>query len=135
MTDTAWIDQSAPLETEVWYVVRARNDESCAGGEGIADGNLARLSATETVSQSPPVSVGQSVRVVRVGGAHVRLSWDAAPGADHYLIRRSDLADFSNPQEIGSTVATFFEDPNAAADEGFYTYRVFTVNACDLETP
>ena len=135
LTDTTWIDQNAPLDTEVWYVVRARNDESCTGGEGLSDGNLVRLSATETVSQSPAVSVGQSVRVLRVGGAHVRLSWDAAPGADHYLIRRSDLADFSNPQQVGSTAATFFEDPNAAADDGFYAYRVFAVNACDLETP
>ena len=104
-------------------------------GEGLSDGNLIRLSATETVSQLPPVSVGDSVRALRVGGAHVRLDWDAAPGAHHYVMRRRDSADFGNPQEVGSTTATFFEDPNVAADDGFYTYRVRTVNACGLETP
>ena len=102
-------------------------------GEGISDGNMLRLTATETESQPPPVSVGDSVRALRVGGAHVRLDWDPAPGAHHYVIRRSDSADFGNPQEIGSTTATFFEDPNVAADDGFYTYRVHTVNACDQE--
>jgi len=135
LTDTLWVDPNAPLDTEVWYIVRARNDESCAGGEGVSEANLVRLSATETTSQPPPVSVGDSVRTLRVGGAHVRLSWDPAPAAHHYVIRRSDLADFSNAQQVGSTSATFFEDPNAAADDSFYTYRVFTVNACDQETP
>ena len=37
LTDTLWNDQNAPLDTEVWYVVRARNDEFCTGGEGISD--------------------------------------------------------------------------------------------------
>jgi hypothetical protein len=133
LTSTTWVDTNAPVDSEVWYVVRARNDESCAGGEGISETNLVRLSSTETVSQSPPVSVGGSVRALRVGGAHVRLSWDAMPGADHYIIRRSDSNDFSAVTDIGSTSATFFEDPNAAANENFYSYRVFTVNACGEE--
>ena len=40
LTGTSWTDTAAPVGTTVWYVVRARNDESCTGGAGLEDGNL-----------------------------------------------------------------------------------------------
>jgi hypothetical protein len=131
---TSFVDAAAPVDTEVWYVVRARNDEDC-GGEGQADGNLIRLSATETVSQPPPASVGGTVVVNPVGATHVRLDWAAAPGAESYIVRRSDSPDFSSPVELGQTTGTLFEDIDALGDGNFYAYRVFAVNGCGVEAP
>jgi len=122
------------VDTEVWYVVRARNDEDC-GGEGLSDGNLVRLSASETVSQSPPDSVGETVIVNPVGATHVRLDWAAAPGAASYIVRRSSLPDFSSPVDLVETTGTLFEDVDVLGDGNFYAYRVFSVNACGVEAP
>jgi hypothetical protein len=136
LTGNTWTDLGAPSDTEVWYLVRARNDEDCTGGEGLADDNLVRLSATETASQPAPPSVGQTVRARAVGAAHVRLDWDAVAGADHYVVRRSPLPDFTSAEQIGETTGTLFEDVNAANDEAsFYAYRVFAANACGDESP
>jgi hypothetical protein len=135
LSGTSWTDPGAPLDTPVWYVVRARNDEDCGGGEGLADVNLVRLSATETINQPPAESVTGTLQATRVGGAHVRLSWDAATGADHYVVRRSTSADFGGAEEIGTTGGTLFEDVNAATADGLYTYRVFSANACGDESP
>ncbi|RLE17672.1 MAG: hypothetical protein DRJ50_13785, partial [Actinobacteria bacterium] len=134
LTGTSWTDLSAPVDTPVWYVVQARNDEDCAG-EGLSDGNDVRMTATETIFQSDPASVGQSVRVDAVGMAHVRLSWDPIPGAAGYIVRRSASPAFGSPDEIGTTSATFFENINAVTDDSFYAYRVFAVNACGEEGP
>ena len=111
-------------------MVRARSDENCTGGEGLADGNLIRLSATETISQPPASSVGSTLQVASVGGAHVRLTWDPAIGADHYVVRRSLSPDFSSPEEIGTTTGVLFEDVNVAFDGNLYFYKVFAANAC-----
>ena len=75
------------------------------------------------------------MRVIPVGSAHVRLSWEPVAGADRYLIRRSGSPTFDNVMEIGSTAATFFEDANAATDGDFRAYRVFAVNNCGEEAP
>jgi hypothetical protein len=122
------------VETEVWYVVRARNDEDC-GGEGQADDNLVRLSATETVSQPPPAGVGGTVVVTPVGSTHVRLDWAAAAGAESYIVRRSASFDFSSPVDLGETAGTLFEDVDALNDGNSYAYRVFAVNGCGVEAP
>ncbi|MDX1390399.1 MAG: hypothetical protein R3344_14515, partial [Acidobacteriota bacterium] len=135
LTALSWLDNGAPVDTPVWYIVRARNDESCSGGEGEPDTNLVRLSATETLDQSVPVPIDDSVRLFRVGGAHVRLSWDPIAGADHYVIQRSGFPDFTAPVEVGTTSLTFFEDTNAASSPGFYSYRVLAVNACGEAAP
>jgi hypothetical protein len=135
LTMTLWTDTTAPVDTPVWYVVRARNDEDCGGGEGLADDNLVRLTATETVSQPPPPSMGQSMRVMTVGSAHVRLSWDPVAGVDHYLVRRSSSPDFAAAEEIGTTTATLFEDVDGVLAQDSFFYRVFSVNACGDETP
>ncbi len=133
ITDLTWTDPAAPNDTQVWYVVRARNDENCGGGEGLADGNLMRLSATETASQPLPSNIPGQILTTRVGGAHVRLDWSPAPGAAGYVIRRSTSADFSGAVPIGLAESTFFEDENAAADGNFYAYRAIPVNSCGEE--
>jgi hypothetical protein len=135
LTVTTWVDVTAPADTPVWYVVRARNDEDCGGGEGLADGNLVRLSAIETLSQPLPPSLGATLQVRTVGSAHVRLSWDPVAGVDHYVVRRSEFPDFSTPQQIGSTTGALFEDVDAAIDDLSYYYRVFPANACGAEAP
>jgi hypothetical protein len=132
---TTWTDITVPVDTPVWYVVRARNDEDCAGGEGLADGNLVRLSATETVSQPLPPSLGASLQVTTVGRAHVRLSWDSVAGVDHYVVRRSEFPDFGSAEEIGTSIGTVFEDVDAVNDGNSYFYKVFSANACGQETP
>jgi subtilisin family serine protease len=130
LTGATWTDTSAPVDTPVWYVVRSRNDESCAGGEGLADDNLVRLEGLETTSQSLPQPVGNTMFGERVGEAHVRLEWMPSAGAHHYVVHRGQAADFSDAVEIGSTVELFFEDPNAAIDSNSYRYKVFAVDAC-----
>jgi len=134
LTALTWTDVAAPVDTLVWYVVRARNDEDC-GGEGLTDDNLVRLSAIETLSQSAPAGLGGSVRARGVGAAHVQLSWDAAAGADHYVVRRSSSPDFTGAVELGSTEGTLYEDVDALLNEHAYFYRVFPVNACGEEAP
>jgi hypothetical protein len=134
LTGTSWTDGNAPANTDVWYIVRARNDEDC-GGEGLADANEVRRSARETVSLPPPDGVGASLRAVNVGSAHVQLTWDPVPGADRYVVRRSSEADFGSPEEIGETSETLFEDVGASGDGADYFYRVFAANACGEEAP
>jgi subtilisin family serine protease len=133
LTGTDWTDASAPVDTAVWYVVRVRNDEACDGGIGLTDGNSLRLQATETVSQSSPTSVGDTLRVTSVGLAHVRLGWDPVAGASEYVVRRSQSNSFDAEEELGSTSQTFFEDANAATNGNLYFYRVFSRNACGEE--
>jgi hypothetical protein len=135
LTGTTWNDTTVPVDIQVWYVVRARNDEDCGGGEGLADGNLVRLPATETVSQPLPPSLGASLQVTTVGFAHARLSWDAVAGADHYVVRRGEVPDFGSAVEIGTTSGTLFEDVDAVNDGYSYFYKVNSANACGQETP
>jgi hypothetical protein len=130
LTGTSWTDATAPVDTPVWYVVRARNDESCAGGEGLADLNNAHLGSTETTSLSLPAPVGDTLVAGSVGSAHVRLEWAQAAGADRYVIHRGQSFDFSDAVEIGSTSGTLFEDPDAASAANAYNYRVLAVDAC-----
>ncbi|MEE4298266.1 MAG: hypothetical protein V2J24_02390, partial [Pseudomonadales bacterium] len=113
LTDTFYTDAGAPVDSEVWYVVRARSNESCTGGEGLADPNTLRLSGVETTVQPPPVSPGASLDVEKVGAAHARLAWDATLNTSHYVVRRSESADFSGAQDLGQTADTVFEDEDA----------------------
>ncbi len=133
IAELTWTDTTAPLDTPVWYVVRARNDENCSAGEGLADANTMRLSATETVNQPLPSEIAGEILTTRVGGAHVRLDWSPASGAAGYVVRRSTSADFSGALPIGLAESAYYEDENAAADGNFYAYRVIPVNACGQE--
>jgi subtilisin family serine protease len=133
LTGTSWTDTAAPVDAPVWYVVRARNDESCSADGGLDDGNLARVPGTETTSQSLPTPVGNTVVADTVGEAHVRLAWDAVAGADHYIVRRGTLPDVADAMDVGTTTATTFEDVGTAADNESYGYQVVAVDACGRE--
>lgn len=133
LTTTSWTDAGAPVGTPVWYVVRARNDEACGVDGGLEDGNLVRIGATETTSLSLPSPVGSTLGMSVVGGAHVRLEWAAAAGADHYVVRRATLEDFSDAVDLGTTTATVFEDASAVADPTDTFYRVRAIDACGRE--
>ncbi len=135
LTATTWLDESAPLDVPVWYVVRARNDEDCSAGGGLTDDNLIRRAATETVSQPIPADLGWSLRVTGVGAAHVRLSWDPVPQAHHYVVLRASLPNFAATEVIGTTAGTFYEDLGAANDGNTHYYRVFPANSCGQAAP
>jgi hypothetical protein len=132
---TTWTDTAAPVDVPVWYVVRARNDESCGGG-GLADANLVRRPGIETIDRPVPDAVGASLRASRVGVAHVRLSWEPVPGAAAYRVRRSESPDFAGAVVVGDATLDPYEDPGAAADPAtFFTYRVTALSACGEEGP
>jgi serine protease AprX len=135
VTGTTWTDADAPAGAEVWYVVRARNDESCGGDGGLDDGNLLRVAGTETIEQPTPGSPGASLQVSLVGEAHVRLEWSHATDAHHYVARRSESRDFADPIDLGETPETFMEDQDAATNAKVYYYKVYAANACGAETP
>jgi len=132
---TSFVDNSAPADTPVWYVVRARNDEDCGGGVGLDDGNLVRVEAIETSDQPDAPVLGNSVRIDNIGSAHVRLNWDAVAGASSYRIMRSENADFSGAIEIGESSGTMFEELGTIPDAASYYYRVFPLNSCGEEAP
>ena len=132
---TVWTDLDAPVDTTVYYVVRARNDENCTGGVGLTENNLVRISARDTVTVDPLGDLQESVRVNAPGKAHVRLSWAEVPGAVSYRVRRSNAADFSGAVELGVTSETHFDDLDEAQSATFRTYRVTVIDSCGNEQP
>ncbi|MGD8396426.1 MAG: S8 family serine peptidase [Candidatus Eiseniibacteriota bacterium] len=126
---TSWTDAGAPVDVPVWYVVRARNDESC-GGEGLADDNAVRLGATETTALSLPTPVGATLSVVVVGSAHARLEWVPVAGAQRYAILRGGAPDSSDAVEVGTADGATYEDVDAVIDPATLYYRVVAVDAC-----
>jgi len=134
ISGTSWVDDGAPVDTESWYIVRARSDESCPS-EGIEDPNLVRMAATETTSQPTAGSPGASLRLERAGDAHVRLSWDATSGTDHYSIHRGQARDGNDLDELATSTETLFEDEEILLNTASFFYRVVSVNTCQESTP
>ncbi len=134
LSGTSWTDANAPVNTSLWYLVRARNNESCSGS-GLPDSNLVRLEGRETITRPPAGSPGQSLELRAVGDAHARLSWSATQDTDHYLVRRSESPDFSSPIDLGSSTDPLLEDENALTNAKNYFYRLVAVNPCGDETP
>lgn len=130
-----WTDAGAPVGIAAHYVVRARNDESCTGGSGLDDGNTQRVAGIETLVRPPAASPGGSLRVRRVGAAHVRLSWVPTADTASYVVRRSEARSFSNPVELGRPADPLWEDADALTNSKSYFYRVAAANACGEETP
>ncbi len=138
LAGTSWVDADAPVDTPLWYVVRAENDESCGAGPanaGAMDTNLVRVEGLETVTRPAAGSPGTGLRVVNVGKAHVRLEW--APSIDTAFTRvyRADNPQMSGASAIGETPELIYEDEGAAATPGIYFYRIVSVNPCGQETP
>lgn len=134
---TTYVDGTAPAGEPVFYIVRAENDETCAAGPangGVIDGNLQRVSATDTLSQLPAAAVAD-VMVRRVGEAHVRLDWDESAGAASYRVLRAASPEPGAFAPAGETAGAFWEDEGAAADGGTHFYLVRGVDLCGGEGP
>ncbi len=134
---TSWTDPAAPDDTDVYYVVRAENDETCSSGPnngGVLDPNLVRVTARDATSQVLPGGLGGSLAAGGVNDAHVRLTWAAVPGAADYHVYRA-----TSPQgpftRVAETAATFWEDRDQFDDPLSRYYVVRAADACGNEGP
>jgi hypothetical protein len=128
-------DTAAPADQDLYYLVRAENDESCGSGPhngGMVDGNEVYARVTETTSQPDPGAV-RDLMVEVLGRAHVRLSWPAAAHAHSYRIYRSTTPEPDGFREIAETTAPDYEDLDSGADKETYFYDVRALNACGSE--
>lgn len=134
----SYSDTSAPADQEVFYLVRAENDETCGSGPangGLTDTNQVYLAVTDGSSQALPVEV-DALTVSLVGaGAHVRLSWQAAPGSASYRLLRSITPDPADFAALAETPDLFHDDPGAGSDRETYYYLVRGLNTCGQEGP
>ena len=124
---------TAPNGTTLYYVVRARNNESCSGS-GLTESNVVRVSAQDQTSQSVPGDVGSSVRANGINDAHVRVSWNVVAGAATYNVYRAQTPSGSFTK-IGSSTGTFFEDRDQLGNSTPWYYRVKGANTCGVEGP
>ncbi len=137
LTGTSWVDPAPPPDTDLYYLVRAENDESCASGPGnggLTDGNVRYVLARDETSQPAPGEVPGDLEARNAGNAHVQLIWSAAPQAAAYHVYRA-AAPRGPFGLIGSTEGTFFEDAGAggATQHGYYVVRA--ADACGNEEP
>ncbi|RMG44441.1 MAG: M28 family peptidase [Acidobacteria bacterium] len=135
IADTAYTDPSPPADRTLFYLVRAENDETCSTGPangGVTDGNDVRLAAADWTSRPVPAPI-TTLRVRVVGGAHVRLEWDADPNAVEYRVERSYSPHPEDFGRIGTVARTWYEDVGAAADRENYFYTVKGANECGQE--
>ena len=137
VTGTSYTDTGAPNDVDLFYVVRAENDETCDTGPnngGVVDGNLVYASARDDTSQPAPGDVGDSLRVDNVNDAHPRLSWADTVNAAKYHIYRGDSA--QGPfNQIGEPSETFFEDQDELGNAIDRYYFVRAADTCGNEGP
>jgi hypothetical protein len=137
LAGTAYTDASAPNDVDLYYIVRAENDEACSTGPrngGVTDSNLIRLSARDQTSQPAPGSVGSSLSVSTVNAAHARLTWASIPTAAVYRVYRAQL-----PQgpftKIAEVTGTTFDDAGALSNSASFYYSVRAADSCGNEGP
>jgi hypothetical protein len=133
---TTWTDPVAPAGETLYYVVQAENDETCSDGPsngGLVDGNLVRASVVNETGQAAPGDVGSTLALEGINDAHVRLSWDAAPGAAAYHVYRSPAPDVGFEQ-IGQPTGLLHDDTGALADALDWYYLVLAADACGSES-
>jgi hypothetical protein len=136
VVSTSWTDSSPPPDVPLHYIVRAENDETCGAGPangGLVDGNAVAVAATETSSRPLPQEIGRA-DVALVGGAHVRLEWSPADGAERYRVVRSPAPD-SGFVTLAETAASVYEDLSQGANSNTWFYLVRGVNACGEAGP
>ncbi|MBP7149389.1 MAG: fibronectin type III domain-containing protein [Acidobacteria bacterium] len=132
------VDATAPNDVELFFVVRAENDETCAGGPangGLLDANEVRLSARDETSQPPAPGLGATLRLAVVDGAHVRLTWDGVPGAVLYAVYRAENPRMEGATRRASVVAPPYDDLGETAFDDARFYLVRAANACGDESP
>ncbi len=133
----SWNDAAAPTDVDLYYVVRAENDEACGTGPangGLIDDNLVRAHVSETTDRPLPGAV-TTLGASLVNHAHVRLGWTAAAGAASYRIYRSDSPLPATFAPIAETAELSWEDLNQGAGAGSSYYSVRALNACGVEGP
>ncbi|MEW5807434.1 MAG: hypothetical protein AB1756_08835 [Acidobacteriota bacterium] len=136
ITGLSYDDASAPTDQTLYYLVRAENNESCSTGPnngGLMDDNVAYVTVTETTTWQIPEEV-VTLKVKMVNHAHVRLFWEATPGATKYRIYRS-----TSPNGVFTllkeTDGLFYDDLNQGNNATNYYYSVRGVNPCNQEGP
>jgi hypothetical protein len=133
----SWTDPAAPTDVQVYYVVRAENDETCDNGPangGVADDNLLYGAGINATSQAAPGEVGATLYADPVNRAHVRLSWSATAGAASYRVYRADQAGAAF-QLVAETTGLIYEDAEALGSGIDRFYEVRATDACGNEGP
>ena len=138
LTGLSYTDTSAPTDQPVSYLVRAENDESCSAGPangGLTDDNMIKVSVTDRSSSPTPGTVtGLDVRLIGAG-AHLRLTWNAAPDAASYQVLRSLTPVPEDFAELASTDELRHDDTGAGADRETYFYLIRPIGACGQQGP
>ena len=112
-------------------MVQAENDESCSSGPtngGVLDPHTVRILGRDATGQAAPGDPGNTLRAEPVNGAHVQLSWAAAPGAAVYHVYGS-VDPSGGFGLISSDGGTSYDDPGVLADP---TSRFYLVRGADL---
>ena len=137
LATTSWLDAAPPVNTVLYYLVRAENDETCGTGpanHGVTDSNTVYLASEDALSQPAPGAVSASLRLSPENAAHVRLTWSAATNAATYHVLRAGV-----PQGpftlIGTTTDLFFEDQGQMQVPAAEYYLVRAADACGNEGP
>jgi hypothetical protein len=129
----SWTDATAPTDIELYYVVRAENDETCSTGPnngGMTDGNLVYASTVNAAGQgSAPGPVGNTLLVDPAGGFDVRLSWSAVIDATGYNVYRSAVPD-TGFAVIGQPTTTTHDDPGALSNGQSWYYLITATSTC-----
>ncbi|MCP3986690.1 MAG: hypothetical protein GY723_20080 [bacterium] len=135
VTANTWTDPAPPAGSTLYYIVRAESDETCSTGPnngGTMDANLVRVAVVNETGQTPPGSVGGSLRVAAGNDVHAVLSWAAAPDAPVYHVYRSagPVDDF---RQVAAPAGTSYEAIGAMQDSADWYYLVRAADACGNE--
>ncbi len=137
ITALTYNDTTAPPETDVWYLVRAEDNETCGGGPnngGVVDGNTVYVAARDATGQLPPGSVGASLRGLLSNAVQVHLSWGAAANAATYHVNRATAA--TGPfSKTGDVAGLSYDDRDQGTSSITYFYDVRAADRCGTEGP
>lgn len=86
-------------------------------------------------TEGTPGAVGNGLRLTRLSGTDVRLTWDPVPNASGYNVWRSRSADFGNPETAGSAAIPQFDEVGLPMAGQLYFYQVRAENRCRVEGP
>ena len=132
----SYVDSTAPIGTQVYYIVRAETDETCSTGPnngGLVDENTVEVAVSDTDSQ-PVSGAVVDLAVDLINDVHIRLVWSAPADAYEYNVYRS-----TEPSQgfllLGETMETMWDDETVGANANSYYYTVRAANACGQETP
>jgi len=131
----SYIDNTAPDGQQLYYLVRAENNESCGAGPnngGATDSNGSYVAVGTTNTQGNPTEV-QPLQVDLVNYAHVRISWPAVSDAVAYRVYRSSSPDPATFVLLDETEGFSWEDQGEGGTANQFYYLIKGVNACGVE--